>query len=150
MEIVNNFKKSRKYLEYIKTLVSLIKFKNMKKIFFLLIVLLPTICFSQKDEKSDVVNYVESVVKKHVVFVSYETYGDTIKVTQFSIYDFQIKDYIRYQKKDIELKYPILSTGFTLKTDIPSGGSVRSDVNNLYSIFPINLLDRPYTNFSSW
>lgn len=40
MEIVNNFKKSRKYLEYIKTLVSLIKFKNMKKITFSLMFVL--------------------------------------------------------------------------------------------------------------
>lgn len=121
----------------------------MRKIFFLLLVVLPFSVFAQKDEKSEVIKYVETVVKKHVVFVSYETNGDVIKVTQFSIYDFESKEYVRYYKKDIDIFYPTLSSGFTLKSNTPSGRTVWSNVDDFDYVNTFNFLYRTNIQFST-
>ena len=70
---------------------------------------------------------VSKMIKENVTFVSWKTFGDTIKVIQMSIYESKNKKFIEYNEKDIEKKYPSLTT---LKTNSPLGFTVTSHVNN--------------------
>jgi hypothetical protein len=95
-------------------------------------------------ENAPVIKYVDSVIGKHVTFVSWYTEKDTIKVTQFRIWDFEKKIYLDYYEDDIKRMYPILFRGFTIKVDLPLSSTNWSYIINLNFIHTVYFLNRTY------
>lgn len=119
----------------------------MKKsiLFFIFNIILSINLIGQiKQENVPVLKYVDSVVGKHVTFVSWTTDNDTIKVNQIRIWDFEKKQYLDFGIEEIKKLFPVLFRGFTIKVNLPLSSSNRGNVINLNFIYPINFLNWPY------
>jgi len=119
----------------------------MKKIILLLFVcplFFINVAAQIKKENAPVLKYVDSIIGKHVTFVSWYNKKDTIKVTQLRIFDFEKKIYLDYYEDDIKKLYPILFRGFTIKVDTPLSSADWSYIINLDFIHAIYFLNRTY------
>lgn len=97
-----------------------------------------------RNENIPVIKYVDSVVGKHVTFVSWYTENDTIKVTQLRIWDFEKKQYVDFYADEIKKLFPILFRGFTIKVNLPLSSTNWSHIINLNFIHTIKFLNRTY------
>ena len=117
------------------------KLKTMKKVLFLLFITLSHAVNAQKSESIYIPDLVSNIIKEHVTFVSWETYGDTIKIKQLIIWDRKNKKYVGYSINEIEKKYPVLFRGLTSKSNIPTSCTIRRNVYNFNSINPIDFIN---------
>lgn len=97
---------------------------------------------NKKEGEVCVLKYVDSVVGKHVTFVSWYSEKDTIKVTQFRIWDYNEKKYFDFFLEDIKVLYPILFRGFTIKINTPFSCSYGGNVIDFDLVNPIYFLNR--------
>ena len=115
------------------------KIIKMKKLIYIVI----CICFTittkaQIRDTSNVVECVQKILNMQITRVAYRKYDDYIKVIQFSYYDKKIKDYVVINEDEIKSKYPTL---IAVKINPPFSVTVRSNVNNLNRINPINFVN---------
>ena len=126
------------------------KLKIMKKVLFLLFITLSHEVNAQKSESIYIPDIVSNIIKEHVTFVSWETYGDTIKIKQLIIWDRENKKYIDYSINEIEKKYPVLFCGLTSKPNLPTSRTIRSNVYNFNGVNPINFIDHSGIQIFTW
>ena len=122
----------------------------MKKVLFLLFITLSHAVNAQKSESIYIPDLVSNIIKEHVTFVSWETYGDTIKIKQLIIWDRKNKKYVGYSINEIEKKYPVLFRGLTSKSNIPTSCTIRSNVYNFTGVNPINFIDYSGIQIYTW
>lgn len=84
----------------------------MKRILFLILLVISSNCFSQIKKESTHTFYlpdsVSKIINKHVTLVLYQVHNDTISVVQFTIDDYEKKELIHFYLDDIKKYYPIL------------------------------------------
>ena len=126
------------------------KLKTMKKVLFLLFITLSHAVNAQKSESIYIPDLVSNIIKENVTFVSWETYGDTIKIKQLIIWDRENKKYIDHSINEIEKKYPVLFRGLTSKPNLPISCTIRSNVYNFNGVNPINFIDHSGIQIYTW
>lgn len=118
--------------------------KKLILIFIFNIILSINLIGQIRNENVPVIKYVDSVVGKHVTFVSWYTENDTIKVNQIRIWDFEKKEYVDFFENDIKKLFPILFRGFTIKVNLPLSSTNWSHIINFDLIDTVKFLNRTY------
>ena len=119
----------------------------MRKILVFIFCMISLNCFSQiKKESTKIVDSISKIINENVTFASWYVDKDTIKITQFTIYDNICKTYKHFYIEDIKKYYPTLLNLLTTKVKSPFSSTYRSDVDNVDSIQSLNL--RYWPNFA--
>ena len=113
----------------------------MRKILVFIFCMISLNCFSQiKKESTKIVDSISKIINENVTFASWYVDKDTIKITQFTIYDNICKTYKHFYIEDIKKYYPIL---LTTNFQLPFSSTYRSNIDNINRVHSIDFRYRP-------